>query len=240
MVKRVINPLILLLVIALLCGCSSSPSAEVTNQPAPGDARDTVTVVVTRDFGKELVLEQNVEIDADTSAMAALQMVADVGTKYGGGYVESIDGISPESREADKNKAWFFYINGIASNLGARDYVLRDGDVEHWDFRDWSYQQFVPAIIGDFPQPFLSGCRYYDRPTFVVYEPAYAAGAEALVAAMRGYGMAEFSAVDADLLSDEDKQTSNLIIIAGRDNPLVSELNKNYKKLKFSLLCCWL
>ncbi len=233
MVKRALTSILPLLMIALLCSCASSSPAAESNRPAAGDTENTATVVVTRDFGRELVLEQKIEIEADTSAMAALQMVADVETKYGGGYVGAINGISSESGEADKKKDWFFYVNGIASNLGARDYILQNGDVEHWDFRDWSYQQFIPAIIGDFPQPFLSGYLDKKKSTLVVYEPAFSTGAEALAAMMQEYGIAEVSAIRSDLLADEAKENSNLIIIAARENPLISELNKVHKKLGF-------
>jgi hypothetical protein len=233
MVKKVLAPVIILLIMALPGGCGESLPAVENNQTPAAVTGDTVTVVVTRDFGKELVLEQDIEIEADTSAMAALQMVADVETKYGGGYVESISGINSASREADKNKDWFFYVNGIASNLGARDYVLQDGDVEHWDFRDWSYQQFVPAVIGDFPQPFLNGCLYKGQPTLVVYEPAFSTEAGALAEMIQEYGVNEISTVQSDRLSDEARQDGNLIIIAGRENPLISELNQTYKKLGF-------
>ncbi len=233
MVKRALTSILPLLMIALLCSCASSPSATESRWPAAGDTGNTVTVVVTTDFGRELVLAQKIEIEADTSAMAALQMAAEVTTKYGGGYVESINGVSSEYPEADKKKDWFFYVNGVASNLGARDYILRDSDVEHWDFRDWTYQQFIPAIIGDFPQPFLSGFQDKKKPTLVVYEPAYSTEADALVAMVQEYGVAEVSAVGSDRLSNEAKENSNLIIIAARENPLISELDKVHKKLGF-------
>ena len=191
-------------------------------------------MVVTRDFGRELILEQKVEIEADTSAMAALQMVADVETKYGGGFVASINGISTEYAGANKSKAdWFFYINGIAVNIGARDYILHAGDVEHWDFRVWSYHQFIPAIIGDFPQPFQSGYRDKLKPTSVVYEEAFSSEAEALVEKMKNYGITEVQAIRCDQLPDEAKGNSNLIIVAVPDNTLISELNNAHKKLGF-------
>ncbi len=191
-------------------------------------------MVVTRDFGRDLILEQEIELEAGTSAMAALQMVADVETKYGGGFVSSINGISSEYAGANQSKTdWFFYINGIAGNTGAGDYILRAGDIEHWDFRAWNYHQFVPAIIGDFPQPFQSGYQDKLKPTAVVYEEAFSSEAEALAERLNKYGVTEISAVRCDLLTDEARENSNLIIVALPDNTLISELNKAHKKLGF-------
>lgn len=233
MLKRAAYIVTLFLLACLLWGCSPEIAPQNDSPARTEPAKDKVTVIVTQDFGKQLVLEQEVEIGTDTNAMAALQMVADVETKYGG-FVNSINGISSEyGGLSHTKKDWFFYINGIASNLGARDYILQNGDVEHWDFRVWSYHQFIPAIIGDYPQPFMSWYQGKTKPTWVVYEEPFSAEAEALVEKMKGYGITEFMTVSCDLLSDESKVNSNLIIIVRPDNKLISELNKAYKKLGF-------
>jgi hypothetical protein len=91
----------------------------------------------------------------------------------------------------------------------------------------------VPAIIGDFPQPFRSGYRGKLRPALVIYEEAFSAEAEALVGKLKGYGVAEASAVNSDLLSDEARADNNLIIIALLDNRLIKELNSAPEKLGF-------
>jgi len=229
MLKRAFYLALALLLTALLCGClNQSPAVE------SGGVKAEVTIVVTRDFGKELLLEREIEIEPDTSALDALQMVADVETKYGGGFVSSINGISLEYGGANKSKKdWFFYINGVASNMGAKDYILQDGDVEHWDFKDWSYHQFVPAIIGNFPQPFQSGYQGNLKPTVVVYEEAFIKEAQSLAEKLKESGISKVSATRHDLLSDEAKEQSNLIIIAGPENEIISELNSRHKKLGF-------
>jgi len=235
MLKRAHYIIAVLLLASLLCSCSTQLSSPKNDNPTNSEpAKTKVTVVVTQDFGRELILEQKIESGADTSAMAALQMVADVETKYGGGFVSSINGISSQYEGASQSKKdWFFYINGIASNTGARDYILRSGDVEHWDFRDWSYHQFIPAIIGDFPQPFQSGYQNKLKPTSVVYEEAFSAEAEALAKKLEACGITKVSAISYDLLSNEAKENSNLIIIATPHNMLISELNNAHKKHGF-------
>jgi hypothetical protein len=193
-----------------------------------------VTVIVTKDFGKELILEREIAIEPGTNAMEALQMVAGIETKYGGGFVSSINGTSSEYGGASSSKNdWFFYINGISSNVGPNDYILREGDIEHWDFRDWSYQQFVPAVIGDYPQPFLSGFKGNAVPTVVVYDAPFSEVAASLAENLKAAGVTQISTITADQLSEETKEQSNLIIIANPQNGLISELNSLHKRLGF-------
>lgn len=224
MARRALPLILILLLAAVLVGCPAQPSAE-------GDEPARVTVVVTKDFGKELILAEAIEIKDGTDAMTALKTVAEVETKYGGGFVQAINGLSPE--EGKSHLDWFYFINGISLSLGARDYALQHGDVEHWDLRDWSYRSFVPAIIGDFPQPFLSGVRGELKPTAVVYDEPFAEEAGALAASLEARGVAEVLLTGAEALADGIKEQSNLIILGGADNGLISELNELPKKLGF-------
>jgi len=234
MLKKILS-IGLILLIACVCGCSAQPPTVEIGEPADGEPSSAkATVIVTRDFGKELILEQEIEIEPGTSALHVLQMAADVETNYGGGFVNSINGISSEYEgTSNSQRDWFFYINGVSSNIGANDYILRDGDVEHWDFRDWSYHQFIPAIIGDFPQPFRSGYKAEAKPTVVVYEQPFLEQAQSLVEEMEELGVSDVSACSNNQLSNEAKQNSNLVIMAGSENELILELNGEHKRLGF-------
>lgn len=236
MLKKLSLSILAGLLVAVLCGCSaqiSSPERHI--EPVDtGVAISEVSVVVTKDFGKEVLLKQTTGIEPGTTAMDALQMVANVETKYGGGFVSAINGVGSEYEGANKSKKdWFFYINGIASNVGARDYVLQDGDIEHWDFRNWSYHQFVPAIIGDFPQPFLSNHKGRVKPTVIAYEQQFKDRAQALAIRLKELGICEVSAVIYDQLSKVDREQSNLILLGSHDNVFISELNNAHKRLGF-------
>jgi len=214
---------VLLLLAAVFGGCPAQPSAG-------GDEPATVTVVVTRDFGRELILAGEVEIGEGTDAMTALQAVAGVETKYGGGFVKAIENVfSQEASQLD----WFYYINGVSLSLGAKDYALGDGDVEQWDLRDWSYRQFVPAVIGAFPQPFLNGVRGEAKPTAVVYDAPLAEEAAALAAKLEEWGVAEVTLNGAETLPDGVKEQGNLIIVGGDESGLILELNELRQKLGF-------
>ena len=100
-------------------------------------------------------MKNNLRIRDDETVMRLLKRNADVETRFGGGFVQSIDGLS--GRGPDETDDWFYYVNGIEAKEGAADYEVSPGDVIQWDRHDWSETANVPAIVGAFPQPFLDG-----------------------------------------------------------------------------------
>jgi len=102
-----------------------------------------------------------------------------------------------------------------------------------WDLRDWSYRQFVPAIIGAFPQPCLSGVKGELKPTAVVYDEPFAGEAGALAAKLERRGVTEVTLNGAETLSDGVKEQSHLIIVGSAESGLILELNELHKKLGF-------
>jgi len=134
--------------IAVLGGCGLG-----AGDAQPGDG---VALRVTRDFGqRQLLARQGLELDADETVMRVLRRNADVETRFGGGFVQSIDGLS--GRGASRTSDWFFYVNGIEATEGAADYELSPGDVVQWDYRDWGEAMDARAIVGAYPQPFTGG-----------------------------------------------------------------------------------
>jgi hypothetical protein len=67
---------------------------------------------------------------------------------------------------------WFFFVNGVESEVGAAEYELSPGDRVQWDFRDWGTAMRVPAIVGAFPEPFLNGINGRRRPVRVECDEA--------------------------------------------------------------------
>jgi hypothetical protein len=146
---------VLLLALGLLAGCGEEAAGTGAAQ-----------LWITRDRGSEVVLTTSVP--AGISAMEALRRKADVDTRYGGRFVQSIDGIEGGlARQRD----WFFYVNGYEADLAATEYTLHDGDVLWWDYRDWKGQLRVPVVVGAFPEPFLHGWNGERRPTSIVGGP---------------------------------------------------------------------
>ena len=92
--------------------------------------------------------------------LRALKSKSKVSTRYGGGFVQSIEGVDGSAR---RHQDWFWFVNGLSGDRSATSYRLRDGDVAWWDYRDWSGDaDTLEVVAGAFPEPFLHG---YDGKT---------------------------------------------------------------------------
>ena len=130
---------------------------------------------VTRDRGATVVLVKTVP--AGLTAMQALDRGLDVVSAYGGRLVlTGCVGLG----DVPKQRDWFWFLNGIESDVSAADYKLRPGDVEWWDFRSWRDEMREPVVVGAFPEPFLHGYGGPPRPAVVRYEPGLERGARAI------------------------------------------------------------
>jgi hypothetical protein len=94
--------------------------------------------------------------------MRMLDREAEIETRYGGGFVQSIEGISGTA-DGGRTSDWFFYMNGIESSVGAAEAPVRGGDRVWWDHRDWTKAMRVPAVVGSWPEPFLQASAGSER-----------------------------------------------------------------------------
>lgn len=123
----------------------------------PGQKAGDVQIIVTRDYGaRELLRVDAPEQGGDDTVMRLLQRNADVKTRYGGGFVQSIDGLAG-GREGGRPVDWFYYVNGVEAEEGASSTKVHDGEQIWWDRHDWGAAQRVPAVVGSFPEPFKTG-----------------------------------------------------------------------------------
>jgi len=139
----------LLIVLALAaggCGLGAGESQE-----------GAATLTVTRDFGTREVGTGSADpIPGGETVMRMLQRDFDVETRYGGGFVQQINGIAG-GREDGRPVDWFYYVNGILAEDGAAAHKLAAGDDVWWDHHDWGASADVRAVVGAYPEPFLSG-----------------------------------------------------------------------------------
>ncbi len=80
---------------------------------------------------------------------------AEVETRYGGGFVQSIDGIEG-GVEDGRSFDWFFYVDGVESPVGAADVEVDAESRIWWDHHDWTDVMRVPAVVGSWPAPFAT------------------------------------------------------------------------------------
>ncbi len=144
--RAVLALLVLAAAVVSGCGLGAGESKE-------GGA----SLLVTRDFGtRELGTGSADPIPGGETVMRFLQRDFDVETRYGGGFVQEIDGVGG-GREDGRPVDWFYYVNGILAEDGAAAHELEAGDRVWWDHHDWGASADVRAVVGAFPEPFLSG-----------------------------------------------------------------------------------
>ena len=146
--------LALLLLALVLAGCGGEERGH-----------GSATLWVTRDRGAHVVFAGAVPAGLD--GIQVVERKLKVTTRYGGRYLQSVDGLSGS---LGAQRDWFFYVNGIEGGRSAAEVRLRPGDVLWWDYRHWTgATMHIPVVAGAYPHPFVDGGR-----TSVVGDPRLA------------------------------------------------------------------
>jgi hypothetical protein len=125
-----------------------------------------VEMRVTRDFGHDVLGTARIDsVREDETVMRMLRSDFDIDTRYGGRFVQAIDGL--EGSGAGGNEDWFYWVNGVEGSVGAAEFELSPGDRVQWDWRTWGAAMRVPAIVGAYPEPFVHGLEGKRRPVRV-------------------------------------------------------------------------
>jgi hypothetical protein len=135
------------------CGLGAGPTSS-----------GTATLTVTRNYGSRILVQaKDEDPPSSETVIRFLDSQADITTRYGGGFVQSIDGLSGTG-----SSDWFFYVNGLESPVGSADVRVKGGDKIWWDYRDWTAAMSVPAVVGQWPEPFAQASSSNPSPVRVV------------------------------------------------------------------------
>jgi len=167
-------------VAATIAGCGLGAG------PAPGG----VQLTVTRDFGARVLGRSTApKVRGAETVMSLLLRNDKVTTKYGGGFVESIAGLSGGQEAGGDPLDWFYYVNGIEAPKGAAATNVHPGDHVWWDLHDWSQTDDIPAVVGSFPEPFLNGVEGKRLPVRVECAAAQSGPCRTVIARLRALGV---------------------------------------------------
>jgi Domain of unknown function (DUF4430) len=172
-----------LVVLFLFAGCGGPGGGE----------EGTAQLWVTTDRGAEVLVDT--EVEAGQTLMRALAGEADVETRYGGRYVQSIAGVEGS---LDGQRDWFWFVNGYEGDRSAAAYRLRDGDVAWLDYRRWEQEGEARVVVGSFPEPFLHGYEGRVRPAAVRYAAGLEERARSLAEEIGASSVEPLGAVVAD------------------------------------------
>ena len=182
--------------------------------------------MVTRDFGQQRLAQRALPAvrESDT-VMRLLQGGNEVKTRFGGGYVASVDGLA----ERD-GRSWLYFVNGIGGGKAADDYELHGGDVVQWDYRSVKVRQNIPAIVGAFPEPFVTGLEGRKFPVRVECEDASGDPCKRVKKTLRDAGVPATGAA----LGTQGTQNVARVVVAtwdrAREQPTIRALEQGPKR----------
>jgi hypothetical protein len=121
-------------------------------EQAAGDG----SLTVTRDFGTESIgRARTAGVSESDTVMRLLQRDFEVETRFGGNFVQEIDGVAG-GEQRGRPVDWFYYVNGIDASVGAAEQRVAPGDRIWWDHHEWGAAMRIPAVVGSFPAPFVT------------------------------------------------------------------------------------
>jgi hypothetical protein len=163
----------------LLAGCGLGP----------GSAPTGVRLTVSSEFGARVLRQLSApRVRGRETVISLLLRNNAVKTRYGGGFVQSIDGRAG-GQSAGQPIDWFYYVNGVEAPKGAADTVVHGGDRIWWDLHDWSQTQDIPAVVGSFPEPFVHGVAGKRLPVRVECADVQGEPCRTVTARLRAFGV---------------------------------------------------
>ncbi|MGM0522732.1 MAG: DUF4430 domain-containing protein [Bacillota bacterium] len=117
----------LLVVLVMVTGCGNAAdntSADITDPIE-------VDMIISLDHDAERLVDETLTVNDGANLLDVLTTHYDV-EKTSEGFIQAIEGHAQTSSEF-----WMFDVNGTASNVGAGDVELNDGDEIHFDLHAW-------------------------------------------------------------------------------------------------------
>ncbi len=226
--------LIVLFIATLLLGaCSAEPDTDAIDGPSDVP---TVTLKVTKDYGREILVDQVVELEKNWAVYDLLEANTELSTEYGGSFVTGINGIMSNPKgESRKRYDWFYFVNGVSADRGIIDYALSSGDIVWWDYHAWeNMSSSNSTVIGSFPEPFVHGYNGFMGEIIIMSAKDTEDSAITLKQTLIDFGSTtvKIEAIDNNLIENREGP----VIVIGKWDELnqfeyISELNEAYEKV---------
>ena len=162
---------------------------------------------VSSNFGREIICDEKVKLIPGEDVLGLLGRYVKVETQYGG-FIKSINN-RKSARVQGQQYDWFYYINGIAANSSAKAYKLNAIDRVFWDYHPWTGATFIPAIIGAYPEPFVSGFKGQNNGVLLLHTNSAKAEAQKLAGSLKKSGTekVEFKIISEEQIVKRNKPT---------------------------------
>ncbi len=123
----------------------------------PGDSEGTVELSVTRDYGAETLVRADPAGAGVGHGPAAARPQRRGVTRYGGRFVQSIDGLAGGADRRAALRLVLLRQRDRVADAARPSSTCAGGDRVWWDYRDWTQAMRVPAVVGAWPEPFVHG-----------------------------------------------------------------------------------
>jgi len=174
-----------------------------------GSTPGGISLSVTQDFGTLPVgYAGTPRVSGQETVMSLLMRNYEVKTRYGGGFVESVNGHAGGTH-AGEPIDWFYYVNGVEASKGAADTNVESGDRIWWDLHDWSQTDSIPAVVGSFPEPFVGGIEGKRYPVRVECSELSGSACATVHARLSALGVPVAGAA----VSDEEEQSTMRVLV---------------------------
>ncbi|QZY55699.1 DUF4430 domain-containing protein [Crassaminicella profunda] len=219
--KRFLLFLLILVMACTFIGCGEKPSV--------GDGK--VQVIVSKGFGNEKLSEKAVDVAKDTTVIEVMEENFNIETAYGGGFINGIDGLKSEFTGLKKKKKidWFYYVNGILSEVGADEYYLNPNDLVIWDYHDWDNNIYGSSIIGAYPINFTNGHDGNIYPIQILYTKRYAKEGNALLKYLKDQGVKDIELVDLEQGELENLEKNSIVIGSWEELKKINYIKEFYE-----------
>lgn len=212
----------------VLASCGGGGEGNDGDRADAGGHGPTAQLWVSHDRGEKVIVDATVP--AGLNAIQALEQHVDIETRYGGRFVQAIEGVAGAF---ERRRDWFYFLNGIEADLGGAEVTVRAGDIVWWDFRSWSGEMRRPVVVGAFPEPFLHGWDGKRRPAEVRAPPELEVEAAVLLAALGGTrGEGEPNVFELRVEPGAEGATLTARRGAQNDSPVVFTLAGSYPAAK--------
>lgn len=159
--------------ITLTCAAVAGSGCGDEEEAQPSGPQ--VRLLVTRDFGREVLDDKRLSVDGHGTALSLLREEHDIAVDEFGN-VRSIDGqravFAPE--ELKTSTRWNFIVNGVKNPTAPANLPVLEGDTVQFDFEDVLGSEDIRGNVSAFPQPFSAGIGGRRFPVTLVCADGYA------------------------------------------------------------------
>jgi hypothetical protein len=119
-----------------------------------GGITSNVTLVLTRDYGREVLGLETFSPSSGMTAMEMIRNVTQIETRYGGLFLSGAYGLK-SNRSGGMD--WFYYVNGYYMDRGLASYRPLEGDVVQVDYHYWGSYGASPGFLSGYPSRLAYG-----------------------------------------------------------------------------------